>query len=834
MNNQLKIDYVNDSSADNMIRGSRSPSSSPRASQRLRQTPFVWNRFIGPNQKEYKPIRVTERPNLRIVKSIVDFYPDDSLVRTNTDKLTGIIRDFEHKWGAMDVSYVQTDYSKYKADGYNGVTKFGRYYGGSFTGLSKKLFNTFFKESHVQLDLESSYQTMFRNAFRHLHLPALDEYVNNRDAIFDGFQSELGLSRNEVKGAINSMFSTHPYYSRTFGLDGHEEATLHAFSEHAFTVALKKDLKTIGDEFLNTYKPFYDTVCLWRKTKPDNDSRRDLGVAMGFLAQDMEASVMRCMIKEVGTNDLYWKFDAIIIPKDLIGRTTVDSFINNLTEVVKSKTGISIRLNEKNMREDSFAMVLPPSDIRGTEYDIWKMEFERKFFKLDNPPRFCMIHDDGITQILSEADFRHVNMEQNEEFRKKWLSDPSKRKYIGLDFAPPPLEVKSGYYNTWSGFAASKLPENDGDVDITPYLNHVRLLMGGDDSDAEVSTEFMHNCLAYKFQCPGLRTRVAHYLRSTQGVGKDLWGDFMSMVMGRRNVVKVTKFGDLMGFGSPLREAKILCIISEMNYHDNVKYMDDLKNQIVQSEAHIRAKNVGEYFIRDSIEFVGFSNNFNAIQITSDDRRFHVVTCSGRYANDADYFRDLVPWFDQPENQRAVYDFYMNRNIAGFNPSESRPRTKAHKSVARGHRYEYDIFLRTAFPVWINHASSGYSSDTDYKIIGGEETGILRINTGIHLRDFFECCSREGWEKEKSDGAKKNFMTTVRDEAIARMQRYQSNDKVAVMNPNVKTHGVRYYKISIPDMKRYLSDMVDGGIDDQEDEIEESNMAVGFQPGRGN
>lgn len=827
-----------------MIRAASS-SSMPSSSrnQRSRITPFIWERFTTRPTGEFTSVNVSEKPNTRIVDMIIQNWSDHEKVRENISDLSSIRDDFRRSWMERSVSYSQKDFSSYRDPEYVGAVKIGRSYSFSqFPRLERTLFNTIYKRSHIELDLKASFPTMLVTAFRDLEIPALEAYASNPDKLFSTLRTDCGLTKNQVKTAVVSMICSHPKYAYDYGLGFSDDAMdgVRAILDDRFFGQLKEDLTKIGECMTERYGPFVRTISEYRRqSSPNKDSRRDLGAAISWLAMDMEHSCMRTILEIVGTDNIVWKSDAVVIPMTIVRSPTIKSFTDRLEQLVEDRHGIKISVEVKDMHEESLGICLPEQEIDETRgYLGWKRGFESKFFKLFKPPVYCMIDADGTVTDLLQKDFNHVTKEEPKEYKEQWESDTNKRMYFCKDYAPPPLQQKPNSFNTFIGIAAAKLPPNTLTRDISPYLTHVNLLMGKE----QTSTEYIHDCLAYKIQNPGLKLRVMTFVRSTPGVGKDLWADFIIKIFGSSNCVKVTNVSDVVGKGSGNREGKLLTFISEINYEDCKRNDDELKNAITEEEVLVKKKYIQEYFMRSCTDYIGFSNNFNALNLPPDDRRYHVVTACGIHANDAAYFEPLITWMSQEENQRAVYEFYMNRDVSSFNPSASRPVTASFRDMAESSISPVDIFFRKAFPLWIQNGLSGsYDSygGAIFKLIGDEVTGSVRIlNTRFH-DDFEALCEENKWQPDGSRRSKEKWLKKMIGEAVSRMARYQTSPDKAIIR-DVRSHGTRYVLIDIPGMKRYLTEMISEDVDceeiDDNGEVEngDGQYARGFTPGRNN
>lgn len=817
--------FFNDIDSAEMLRSSSS-SSPPR--QRVRLNRFVWDRFVNAETATtYKKLRVTERPSVALVRMMLEMNGDDQDVARNRgalERYAEYVRGGENK-----IEYEQKSYDNVEVNGYHGVRKIGRAYTKCFSQqMPSKLLNTMYKGTHVELDIRSSYSTMLYQAFKHLEIPAMRAYVESPDDVYDGMRRHYNLKKDQTKKLINGMICGYPDIPSDYGLGFGDMDLIRDVGECSFVDALKLDLGKIKGALELEYPGFYAFCDKYAKMKSDTTGDHTAGVAMSFMAADMEQSVMRHVIKKLygdDVKDTVWRFDGILIHQSLIGSSSWGDFEETMTEYIQDKMGIEVQFKTKSLAENSLGISLSPQELGDKiGYGAWKSNFEKRFFRLSNPPVFCQVLNNGSILDLNESQFKHNTSEMHPEYIKAWRSDIDKRMYECKDFAPPPCTPLRDSFNMYRGLEAELWPANDREVSIDPYLRHVDVLMGNVNRDKDHLSAYFHKLIAQKIQKPGQKWRVMPFIRSTQGVGKDLWADFMSKIFGFDYVHKACAVGDVMGKSSAHQEGRLLVIFSEMSYGDTSIHMEELKNAITSEYVVVKKKYVNEYKIRQTADFIGFSNNFGAIQVDQGERRLFVVTASGLFANDHDYFAPLLEWMDQQENQRAVYDYYMAIDVEGFDSSAERPITEDHKEMASSNRTTLDMFLSKAIKMWKGFAS--YDHDGVYKY---SDCGILRVTTNVFLNDFCAYAQELKINKAENKSSMMHFVSRQVKELNAKTEKYlQPGSKTLIYD--YKSHGIRYKVIDYIAWERYKNSWSDDaqedgengqGADDEEDGVEE-------------
>lgn len=802
---------------------------------------FKWMRLLG-GAPEMKELVVVEKPNMKVIKVLKDMSSDLIYGDFEADVSKNILQTLDSMYDSLlnggaqrNAIYEQKDFSAVVSSivsdefSYAGSTKIGRSYTSSQQQrLKTKILNTMYKTTHLELDIVSSYATMLFNAFGDDSMEALKELVSSPGLIYDGFKKEYSIDRKSVKVMVCALIGALPKKPVMYGLDHDEMGAVHTFSEHPFVSDLHSNLLLVSKKMQEMYPGFW--TVMKKHAELEGKSDHDEGVALCMFAGDMENAVMRVVIKEISGNnpqDIVWKFDGVLMNRDFIlGEQT--EFCDELSEKVRSKLNIYVKFAVKALADNSYPICLPTEELRDdtSPYGMFKKEFEKKFFRVEDPPVYCQLMGQGRVLDLNDCQFKHNTMEQPAEFVKQWKADPFKRKYVMKDFAPPPCILRPNAFNTWSGFGFEDMEDVviPSDFSLDMYKIHVRYLMGSNDE----CTAYFNKLIAYKIQNPGNTWRVMPFIRSTPGVGKDVFFTFVEKLFGRVNCLRVGKIGEVMEKASHLLDSKLMVCFSEAEFQDNARFNDALKNIITAETVMVKKKYVNEYEIRSCACFMAFSNNFTAFQIAPDDRRFFAVTADGTYANDPAYHIPLIEYLNKPETIKAVGEWYKNMDIGDFDPSGERPITKTHQEMASSSISLMDITLRKMWPIW--KAQCG-DNDPAYRILEDQSGGsYLRIPVRTIWDDFQIVAA--GMNVLNSDSRSKmvQYGTRLLSEMNARMKRYKAISSMEDVIVSYRSHGKRFQKIDIRAVDRYLTEMI--GEDEADgDDGEEDGMAPGFNRG---
>jgi hypothetical protein len=91
---------------------------------------------------------------------------------------------------------------------------------------------------------------------------------------------------------------------------------------------------------------------------------------------------------------------------------------------------------------------------------------------------------------------------------------------------------------------------------------------------------------------------------------------------------------------------------------------------------NIQHKGVDTVVMRNNNRFIFTSNDNMPVKVTEDNRRYVIFRCSDEKKGDYKYFNALTEYFENPNNQRAIYDYLLNFDIAGTHWVDEAPQTE--------------------------------------------------------------------------------------------------------------------------------------------------------------
>jgi len=782
---------------------------------------FVWTRLKMAGTSTHGPLIIKEKPSEPLFNMMLDM-EGDRIDGASYQRMEAYERSMKQANWVRNVYFEQKDFSEHiksleEASGwkYEGQVKIGRAYTSSPLPYFKKaIVNTLYKSTHLEVDIKSSYATMLWNAFgQDGDMPFLEKLALDPEELYGDIFDQHGVERGDFKTAVLAMIGAFPSDPATFGLGDDEMDTVRRIGELPFITGFRDDLNTLAVKMNAKYAGFMGTMAHYA----DKTGKLDHvgGVAMSLFAGDMEHEAMRVVINELcgsKPENIVWKFDGVIVPQDLIS----DDKIGAVERKVLDKTGIQLKLGVKSLHQPSFPISLGPQEAsEDGAYKAWKKKHEKTYFYCNDPPGFVRICPNGTIQHLKQCDYNLQTAPQPAEFNKRWITDPSRRTYERLDYVPPPRVCPPGIFNTYHGMAAESLDDVPADYSIELYTKHVWLLSGANDGHAN----YIHKLIAHKFQNPAEIWRVMLFFRSTPGVGKDIFFDFLAAAMGKENTVKVVKLNEVMGNQTHRLANKLLGCITEFDYKDGSSFSEELKDRITSRDLVVKQKYVNDYETSSSICLMGFTNNFSSLSFQSDDRRFFPVTCDGRYANNPEYFGPLIEWMSKPESQRAVYNYYMAMDITGFDPSGDRPITETFKSMASTNISLVEIVIKNSFEMWIQDAHDK-CNDISFQ---GNQKSHLRVPPSIPLDLFQERAKDMQMNGADSKFKMAQFQGKQMEEFASKVRRFSHMDRDVVSL--YRSNGKRYRVFEIEAIRSWIESIKTEN-DVEDDDVEENSMLI--------
>lgn len=572
---------------------------------------------------------------------------------------------------------------------YRGASQVGRRYckpekGTSFTvqTISKEVRNTLYGDNYIEIDIINALPTILYHYFGHLGLPYLERYVNDRDNFINSID---GVPADIVKKAVIMSLGT----GKTVSQDSIQYKDQLLASN--FLNRLRFDHQDILDCLKTSYPDFY------------NSYRRSKGNVNGLIflfANDVETYIMDILVKyfmDKNVVSLPLVFDAVYIPRGTI--EDLSALLSELTSIVEAKIGITIKFKATLDFIDVIDFESQGIDITSVDggqfYDDWKNEFDKTHYIITNPLVYAWVSPDGESQYFQLSKFTNeVCAEENKDYVKDWIADPTKRKYVREVFHPPPVVTSEDYKNLYSGLKAEGIDavmEQDVML-LTSRVRHQLYVLSGGSRD---SYTYLVKYLALRVQKPGFLPKVSLAFRSIQGTGKDSFFAFIGeKILGSQYYVQAPQAADLFSDRhSKSIIHKLLVVVSEVSRNDLKSVMNQMKSFITAPQVTYRPLYCPPMKSDNFAAVILFGQDQQFLQIESDDRRFAVFSTLSQFANQEEHFRPLHRDYQDPKVARAFYQYLMDQDISEFNPVSERPMTQERRSMMQFSIKPFRLFL---------------------------------------------------------------------------------------------------------------------------------------------
>jgi hypothetical protein len=762
----------------------------PAQRRRIAEDPFLWRRFVDQSANHGR-LLIKEQPNQDIFNNILNKYSDDPLIKSNRDSRLLPLKSYFDGCGWSKTVELRQKIMVFP-EAYKGCNAIGRSYGSQLTYLPNKVLNTLYYDTHTCVDIVNSNFNILASAFRHLDIPFIKYYAEDRDGVANGF-APLGFSAKEIKMAFLSLIGSCPKIPLDFGLGGYQgnEEKIRLLSENTGIMEVQLELKRCYDELERIYPDYVSGMRSYAERNGKGDHAA--GVALSYLCHDIEDAASRVAVEclQDGIHDdisrnIIWKFDGFLVPKTMVQE---DDICLKLRNAVKEKLDVDVRYSIRPLDLDVYpdcqgAFIVDP-------YTKFKKSFEMNYFKLLNPPTYCRILN-GAPQMLNKDSWSFLHKEKDPKMLEAWEEDPDKLVYSKLDCYPPPLVCPPGVYNTWDGYVAEgniePISDEDMDKAVKIWDTHVGHIAG----HCPEGTKAFHDIMAHVIQKPAHKTNKIYFVRSIQGVGKDQMFRFISYMLGSNRVLKVDTFEDLLACKSQIMEGKTFVFISEADRADfRDKNMKKMKSMSSRETFIVQQKYAIDYVSRCNINMMIMTNDMGGCNMNVLERRFVCVESNGRIANDPSYHVPFNDFIENPKNQVAVYRWYKARNISDFNPHQQIVTSvqKVMSSQAETASNPMLSLMQDRLPEWLEAAGEWTGARSRGSDIWRESQDTIVVSASIINADFLAFHQRLGWKGCETEAAAAQKASRLMVEANAQATKFSPVGVIPIEKKRIRRPG---------------------------------------------
>jgi hypothetical protein len=622
-------------------------------------------------------------------------------------------------------------YEKKRYDG----TPWGRLYprGPSMALLPIELRHTLCRDRYVDVDMVNAHPTLLRYFCRSngVRCPAIDGYVEDRERFLEDVSGELGVDRKSAKEAVlAAIYGGQPRSQKVAAVGGEAIAAANA-AANLFPGLAKTAMQRAEER------------------KKEGKGFNPVGTLLGWVLGDIEAA---CLLTIKGVfekeqvirnGECILAFDGLMVPKPDISPLereeeerfgipyeTPEERIRRVIIVAEEEleslyNGLGMRLAIKAMdggftRKELVALEEAGAELRTeasgmsawssirlyNSYEHAVKTFEERYFfcfshsavyedATNGPPRRINLTE--FKRTYGDVCYRHESGDVT-PFLTRYMRSNEARMYADVRMVPPPEEVEpeENVYNTWKGFAASRISEPPNPEGVEFFRRHIYELCNG---EAAVAA-YLEKYLAHLVQRPGELPGVVILIRGIEGCGKGLLYSFIEAIIGQNYAFSSTNATDhVFGRFSDHLEHRFVVLLDEMELSTAEEVMHKLKGECVAERRTIECKGVAPRVAKNYTRYLVFSNKSMPMAISASDRRMLCIGCRrGRMSP-----RESEKGFEHlrdPASIRAIYDHLLDVvNLEGFD-IRARPLTSYYETLVEATTSLETKFFRHLLDTW--------------------------------------------------------------------------------------------------------------------------------------
>ena len=640
----------------------------------------------------------------------------------------------------------------------------------SLQNFKKCIRETLVYDTHTDLDIVNCHFVLLSQYCdkNNVKCPCLDDYVNNQDCKIQEIIKLYSTTRSIAKklfirllygGDINK-------YCLEVGFDINIPLPL-------WVHELNDELVKVTDYVCSINQDILLGVKKLRKKEYTNKKAS----CVSYVLQVIEDNIIinACVkLKQLSLNVNTLCFDGVLVH----GTNITNDVIEELQSYCFETTGYKVKWSVKKMEKhyeyveeeydfseydfksldeycQRYCSTLV-SDVPAEQYAKRKAYIEHFLCKVQQPEplyifqngvhkRPCILQAKQVQLLLKPIVSGFTNISMEIPFYDKWAVDINHRLYRTMDFMPfnneNPINDPN-IFNVFEGFNpdiyGETLEEEIRIKKITPYLDLVRELCGGDDKHADYFNRF----IAQIFQDPAHKVPTCIILKGKQGVGKNIILDAIGNMLNKSHYITSSKPNDFFGEHAEGYYRKLLVNLNEAEGKDTFDFEGKIKSFISEDTIMINPKNVRPTEISNHARTIITTNKQNPIPIDvkSKDRRYCVFQSTDEYLKKSRKFWSLLyNHLRKPEVMSALYQHFMSFDLSNYDWIKKRPVTQAYKDMCSLYSPVEALFFEEFYCLeqWKEVLEDEY-----------EKNDYIKINTTILFEMYEKFCKKNRFLKD--------------------------------------------------------------------------------------
>lgn len=380
-------------------------------------------------------------------------------------------------------------------------------------------------------------------------------------------------------------------------------------------------------------------------------------------------------------------------------------------------------------------------------------------FVTDNDKFFNMDSDEWLTTLGFNA--KHARYMPDDEdgpnstatwVALKQFKIPTVTRAMYVPYLQPMFQLDGIHcVNT---FRPSSVPKpadkftDEGRQAVHVVKRHILMLCKGREKVAKIIEQW----IAHNVQKPGVKVLWAPLIRGTQGDGKTALARLLITCLGASNVKEISPrvlYTDFSGWAM----GACVGVLEEVRLtgHNRHDVANALKPYITNLRVAIHKKGVDEFNAINTMNYIAFTNFYDALPLDDGDRRYMVVDTGlnnkeellARLGEAAEtYFSRLFDWA-LGEHHAQVSKYFHQLDISDFNPNATAPWTDEKGDMVRMSQSDDEATLLSVIEAGAPGVSKNVLSTAHLSHVCREQDAEFDLRTSSLARVL----GKHGWKR---------------------------------------------------------------------------------------
>jgi hypothetical protein len=480
----------------------------------------------------------------------------------------------------------------------------------------------------------------------------LSRYVNNRDEALLQVMNSYNVSKEDAKNLFIRLLYLGSFKNWL------EEHNLEFIPDVDLT-DFENEIKIIATEIAYN-NPELEKAILKAK---EEEIKNVKASCLSYYLQDYERRMLECVysyLVEIGiikNQNAVLCYDGIMVQEEDFNILIVEQ----LNQQIYNKLDFKVEFVVKSMDEAINNIV--ENDEPTKLYNEYKEEFEKSFFKLNNPLKYCKVYNNSI-QFFDKSGLQEYLIDKYEDsdfnFYELWRKDPKKLCYDNIVFNPAKHGNNGKEYNLFKGYKLDSdtlYKFKDDYEETSDFFKLLKYVSGGD-----CEYNYLKNWIAHIVQKPYKKTNVAVVLYSeVGGIGKNAIIDCLLKLFGEYSG-KIENIEELTSKFNVHLCNKLFIYGDEINANAK-KIANQLKNIITRTEQNMERKGVDPILINDYSNYIFTTNNEVCFKLDDQDRRFFMVKCPNVPLK-SEVYKNFYSYINDESNMKELFNYFKNIDIS--------------------------------------------------------------------------------------------------------------------------------------------------------------------------